>query len=331
MIRAGAPVARLNDEGVSPFLVAVKNGQLDTLDLLLGEQDINVKNEAGNTAVLEALKRGYPALVSPLLDMGASPTLVDNSQLSPIYYASLYGFADAAKALLDAGAMPTWQHEDGRSALLAAAYGAHQQVVTMLVRAGARPVDRDTYQEDLFATGLTQMAYGDLQIDNGNVQAAVAAYGIARDRLGKVADQYEQTSNEFAKRAKSSAMWDAVAQGIAQGIGNYAAQQQAQAQGQQLAQLKALSDAQTQQQYFALNRQYQQAAASAPVMQQPGYTDPFESNDTQVLKKGQIVYAERAMRARAFERQVKYRQRCAEAGRMDMESCIEAVAEGRSP
>ncbi|KAM6483084.1 ankyrin repeat-containing domain protein [Trichoderma sp. SZMC 28011] len=82
---------------VSPSLPAIES-------LVNAKANINVKNKAGITPLMEAVKNNSLDLVSYLLTKGADPNNAERSHESAFYYACCHGNAEMVKLLHQAGA-----------------------------------------------------------------------------------------------------------------------------------------------------------------------------------------------------------------------------------
>ena len=131
-------VNRLNDDGESPLLLAVRRSNLMIVELLLkagadtgcadlqgflplhiaaagGDQfvgkalltagaDINQKTAEGQTPLIFAARNSRNDFTAMLIEQGADVNAVDNDQHSAMYYASEAGYTEIVELLLMAGA-----------------------------------------------------------------------------------------------------------------------------------------------------------------------------------------------------------------------------------
>lgn len=107
-----------------------------------GRFDINQCDERGGTPLIYAAMRGYPNLVSQLLDGGANTASFNDRGFRALHASSMNGEVATTQLLVDAGAdLEVVDFSVGATSLHMAAQEGNYEVVEILVRAGAR-VDR---------------------------------------------------------------------------------------------------------------------------------------------------------------------------------------------
>lgn len=72
-------------------------------DLASNSFDINARTGSKNTALHMASGQGYPEVVQHLLALGASPTVVNQNEETPLHHATIGGDASTASLLIKAG------------------------------------------------------------------------------------------------------------------------------------------------------------------------------------------------------------------------------------
>jgi ankyrin repeat protein len=80
LIHAGADPMLCDGNGTAPLSAAAARGKADTVRYLLSLPNVRINHRSeprGNTALLRAAERGYPAVVEVLLANGADPTLAN--------------------------------------------------------------------------------------------------------------------------------------------------------------------------------------------------------------------------------------------------------------
>lgn len=98
--------------------------------------------------IIMAAGDGNVAGVRALLDQGADPNEVDESQATALMAASWEGHLEVARLLLDAGARVDHADASGTTALMAASMGGHLAVVQLLIERGADVHLRDGEGDD---------------------------------------------------------------------------------------------------------------------------------------------------------------------------------------
>jgi len=138
-----------DENGLSPVLAALYNGQSDLVDPILDANpplDVFDSAAVGRTRGLEELLEAEPALVSAWSPDG----------FTALHLAAFFGQEDAAKLLLERGADPrvvSRQPEIQVAPVQSAAAGGHDAIVRLLLEAGAElddiePELRDRYADD---------------------------------------------------------------------------------------------------------------------------------------------------------------------------------------
>ena len=138
-----------DENGLSPVLTALYNGQSDLVDPILDANpplDVFDSAAVGRTRGLEELLEAEPALVSAWSPDG----------FTALHLAAFFGQEDAAKLLLERGADPrvvSRQPEIQVAPVQSAAAGGHDAIVRLLLEAGAElddiePELRDRYADD---------------------------------------------------------------------------------------------------------------------------------------------------------------------------------------
>lgn len=107
------------------------------------DADINSQDEFGQTALVRAALAGNAVLIRSLLEQGANPNLQDYHGKSPLYYAAIYGKADAdvVEAFLQKGADVNLPDEFGHSPFMIAAQYNHNVPVLKLMGQHVRDIN----------------------------------------------------------------------------------------------------------------------------------------------------------------------------------------------
>jgi len=151
LIRGGADVKAVDDKGLTPMmhLIAAESSRSPSAaraealqSLLTAGADVRARDREGRTALIWAIKgtpssRSDPALVAMLIEAGSELEARDREGGTPLVYAAVRGDAKSARLLVDAGAEVNARMGNLSSIDIALRYG-HAEIVTLLVRAGAR-------------------------------------------------------------------------------------------------------------------------------------------------------------------------------------------------
>lgn len=105
LLDAGAEPERADLNGVMPLHIAADNGDLFVAKALIGAgAGIDSKTTEGATPLILAAKSGRNDFTAMLTEVGADVNAVDNEQHSALYYATEAGFTEIVEQLLMAGA-----------------------------------------------------------------------------------------------------------------------------------------------------------------------------------------------------------------------------------
>jgi len=135
LINAGADVDALDNDGITPLMCAVEEGEIAIVKLLLEKADVNVRSKYGDTALFFAQDVEIAQL---LLDKGALVDAQDNSEETPLINA-LNGNTgeDIAVLLLKYGANFHFFDFEGRTPLMRAVEYDYKDVFRWLLDHGA--------------------------------------------------------------------------------------------------------------------------------------------------------------------------------------------------
>ena len=120
--------------------------------LMEANEDVNARNEDGETALHAAALFGKLSRVRTLLDVGgADPTVRDESGGTALHDASASGHVEVVRALTESArergtldALVDAEDEDEETALHHAARGEHREVVKLLLELGADATKRSS-------------------------------------------------------------------------------------------------------------------------------------------------------------------------------------------
>ncbi len=141
----GGNATSLNDT----FLMAAKNGNLQTVSTLLSQPglNINVKTQDadGNSALMLAAKNGGTPIVEVLLQNHADVNLANNLGHTAYILAAENNHIDIVQMLIHAGANINQTDNQGYSALMLAVKNDHLETAQYLITAAKADVNLVTY------------------------------------------------------------------------------------------------------------------------------------------------------------------------------------------
>ncbi|XP_077393477.1 uncharacterized protein ankrd50l [Festucalex cinctus] len=146
LLDAGADVDGCDAEGRTALRAAAWGGHEETVLILIGYRaQVNKADCKGRTALIAAAYMGHHEVVEVLLDHKAQVDLADGDGRTALSVAALciptavgnQGYGQVANLLLERGANPGHRDNDGMTPLLLAAYEGHDDIVELLLDAGA--------------------------------------------------------------------------------------------------------------------------------------------------------------------------------------------------
>ncbi|XP_028249398.1 ankyrin repeat domain-containing protein 50 [Parambassis ranga] len=146
LLDAGADVDGCDIEGRTALRAAAWGGHEEiVLTLLDYGAQVDKADSKGRTPLVAAAYMGHQEAVEILLDHNAEVDLADGDGRTALSVAALCvskaagikGFGEVASLLLERGADPGHRDHDGMTPLLLAAYEGHEDVVELLLEAGA--------------------------------------------------------------------------------------------------------------------------------------------------------------------------------------------------
>jgi uncharacterized protein len=177
LLAAGAdPNAHLVS-GETPLMVAARQGNIETVRALIaGGADPNAsEGNGGQTALMWAVSESHPAVVAELIQHGASIDAKSKKGYTALMFAALEGDTESARILLKAGAKPNdRQARTLTTPLIIASAMGYPETATVLLEGGADPNLLD-------ANGLSALHRAVRASDRGvDLEAKAAAVGTVR-------------------------------------------------------------------------------------------------------------------------------------------------------
>jgi ankyrin repeat protein len=116
--RHGADLSRLDDQGNSPLIVALRSGHRELSQWLLNhDQHATTAGAPGERALLIAARQDYADIVDALLRRGIDPNGQDDAGNTALHVATRHQNTTIMKQLLDKGADPRKKNRKGQSPL----------------------------------------------------------------------------------------------------------------------------------------------------------------------------------------------------------------------
>ncbi|HUH86745.1 MAG TPA: ankyrin repeat domain-containing protein [Pusillimonas sp.] len=133
--------------GQPALMLAIQEGAWNTYDLLVRHRNINVNitNTSDETPLMYLAVIGQTKRAEALIKKGAE---VNRLGWTPLHYAASKSHVDTVKLLLANKAMVNAPSPDGTSPLMMAAYAGSEEIVRILLAAGADATARNLRGED---------------------------------------------------------------------------------------------------------------------------------------------------------------------------------------
>ncbi|KAJ5701450.1 hypothetical protein N7488_008998 [Penicillium malachiteum] len=147
---------------------AAREGRYEDVERLLdGGADPTYRNASwGRTALSQAAEYDQTSVITLLLERKVDPNITDgngskttqnNTDKTPLMWASMRGHTETCRVLLEYGADPNFEEKDGETSLIWAAANGHKEVVQLLLSQGAAI----NHQGDHGRTPLSRAALND--------------------------------------------------------------------------------------------------------------------------------------------------------------------------
>ena len=264
----------------SGLLSAVALGDYAMTDnLVSGGASLTAKNDAGATPLIVAAEHNHTAIVGYLLDRGADPNAATSEGKTALHAAADLGNRQVIEMLIDRGADVNADAGGLGTPLNAAAKRERVNIANYLLERGATPVSVEGDGEDYFGSGLGLLLFADYQATEAPESVTLQRRETAAGFLDTAAQKFEEARAEDEKLLKRKKRNDAIMNVIAGAVATTAMvglehlrQQQIAANRQQTAQIMALSDATSHDDYFRRVQRYE-AAMINPEVQLPYQMD----------------------------------------------------------
>lgn len=137
----------VNSKGQPSLMLAIQEGAWKVYDLLVKHRniDLNIRNANDETPLMYLSVVGETKRAADLIKKGAE---VNRLGWTPLHYAASKAHLDTVRLLLANKAIVNAPSPDGTSPLMMAAYAGNEEIVRVLLAAGADPTARNLRGED---------------------------------------------------------------------------------------------------------------------------------------------------------------------------------------
>jgi len=133
LITAGADINTQDNQGKTALICATENGHEEAVQLLIAAGvDINIRWQA----LIIAAEKGYVGVVKALLNAGTDMNFLDNRGWVALSYAVGYNHVDIVQLLIAEGVDLNNQNNNDTTQLMVAAKKGHVEVIKVLLDAG---------------------------------------------------------------------------------------------------------------------------------------------------------------------------------------------------
>ena len=172
----GCDANRGDSAGITPLAWAVRGGQEQAVELLLGLESVDPSkvDNNGDTSLWWAAANGHRSVAKQLLDReDVNPDQPGSNGYTPLFTAAFEGHTSVVKLLLDRKDVnPDKPDNEGKTPLIGAALEGHESVVKLLLdRGDVNPdkPDNEGYTPLLFAAVLGHDSVVKQLLDRGDV------------------------------------------------------------------------------------------------------------------------------------------------------------------
>ena len=144
LVKHGADVNALNDEGSTPLLYISQAGRAEVMDWLIEHgAKLDARNDLNETALSYPLVNGFQGLVEKLWPRAEALKTRDLLEKYPLHRAAYLGYEQPAAFLLEKGLPVDSRDESGRTPFQRAAQGGNVKLARMLLAKGAEVDAKD--------------------------------------------------------------------------------------------------------------------------------------------------------------------------------------------
>lgn len=251
----------------SGLLHAAEVGNYAVIDnLARSGANLEVTNDLGETPLIIASNKGHIEVVRYLLKRNAAANAMSKQGQTALHAASAQGHMDILELLIDGAANINASSQTAGTPLNSAAEKEQLIIADHLLSLGATPATVDTTAENAFGSGLAWLLFAEYHEETAPEDATAKRKQVANEMLtvatAKLDEQRLLHEEMKRKKERSEAINDAIGTVLAAAVvvGLETMQQKhAEANRRQTAQIMALKDARSYNDYHSRFALYEQA------------------------------------------------------------------------
>jgi uncharacterized protein len=137
LVKKGGDPDTVDKDGNSLLMISARDGRDNTVKVLLDSKArLNTRNKHGETALMLAAIQGHALIAKQLVFNGAQ---IDFKGWNPLLYAATGGKDEVVALLVNAGANVNTRSDNGSTPLMMAVRGGHLSTAKLLLDRGANP------------------------------------------------------------------------------------------------------------------------------------------------------------------------------------------------
>jgi len=259
-------------EVTAPLFNSEPSMNMDLAKQIMHEYiDVNDKTQKGLSLLYYAAKCGNPAILEMVISEGIDVNgRIGGLNTTALYLANEHNNEGCIKILVENGADVNLKVKGKNAQIVIAAVNGKEDVARFLLESGAKV---PTMWGESEAIAITSRMAAKYYGENNNKSQEIRHYIISRDFYDKASKEYEETSKEYNKQyndLKQKKLAKDILMGIAAAFVEWGQQYQARQSAKQMADYKALVDANkmglSQMAALDLVSQYRSAIKRAPVV-----------------------------------------------------------------